>query len=145
MVWGIRFYALQLFFITFPLFIKQSVFLVHFHYTRHTRTQEIWSVRLNFCIGYQTSLNHAFLWILAKLNIYDYNIFTVWNTLLCKKTQYIFSLNYTPSLLASDPIRVQSCVWCLFWTNRNIMAVISIFLSISLSNQSYESFNRRYQ
>ena len=47
--------------------------------------------------------------------------------------------------LAPDPIKVQSCVWCLFWTNRNSMAETSIFLSISLSNQSYESFNRRYQ
>ena len=33
-----------------------------------------------------------------------------------------------------DPIRVQSCVCCLFRTNRNSMAVTSIFLSISLSN-----------
>ena len=40
-----------------------------------------------------------------------------------------------PSPLSSDPIRVQSCVCCLFWTNRHIsMAVTSIFLSISLSN-----------
>ena len=39
-----------------------------------------------------------------------------------------------PSLLAPDPIRVQSCVWCIFWTNRNCMAVTSIFLSISSSN-----------
>ena len=50
-----------------------------------------------------------------------------------------------PSPLAPDPIRVQSCVCCLFWTTRNSMAVTSIFLSISLSNQSYQSFNRRYQ
>ena len=49
-----------------------------------------------------------------------------------------------PSPLAPDPIRVQSCVCCLFWTNRNRMTVTSIFLSISLSNQSYESFNRRF-
>ena len=39
-----------------------------------------------------------------------------------------------PSPLAPDPIRVQSCVCCLFWTNRNCMASTSIFLSISLSN-----------
>ena len=44
-----------------------------------------------------------------------------------------------PSLLAPDPIRVQSCFCCLFWTNRNSMAGTSIFLSISLSNHSYES------
>jgi len=50
-----------------------------------------------------------------------------------------------PSSLAPGPIRVQSCVCCPFWTNRNSMAVSSIFLSISLSNQSYESFSRRYQ
>ena len=50
-----------------------------------------------------------------------------------------------PSSLAPDPIRVQSCVCCLFWTNRNSMAVTSILLSISLAHQSYESFNRRYR
>ena len=43
-----------------------------------------------------------------------------------------------PSLLAPDPIRVQSCVCCLFWTNRNSMVVTSIFLSISLSTISLE-------
>ena len=49
-----------------------------------------------------------------------------------------------PSPLAPDPIRVQSCLCCsLYWTNN--MAITSIFLSISLSYQSYESFNRRYQ
>ena len=39
-----------------------------------------------------------------------------------------------PSPLAPDPIRVQSCVCCLFWTNRNSMAVTSIF-SIYLITQ----------
>jgi len=42
----------------------------------------------------------------------------------------------TPLLYArsiSDPIMVQSCVCCLFWTNRHRMAVTSIFLSSSLS------------
>ena len=34
-----------------------------------------------------------------------------------------------PSPLAPYPIRVQSCVCCLFWANRNNMAIISIFLS----------------
>ena len=45
--------------------------------------------------------------------------------LICK----IWSMNHSwmPSLLAPDPIRVQSCV-SLFWTNRIIMAVTSIFL-----------------
>ena len=41
-----------------------------------------------------------------------------------------------PITLASDPIRVQSCVYCLFWTNRDCMAVTSFILSISLSNES---------
>ena len=36
-----------------------------------------------------------------------------------------------PSPLAPDPIRVQSCVYCLFWTSRNSLALTSIFLSIS--------------
>ena len=39
-----------------------------------------------------------------------------------------------PSPLAPDPIRVQSCVCCLFWTNRNSLAVtyLSIYLIIQL-------------
>ena len=41
--------------------------------------------------------------------------------------------NYYAIPLAPGPIRVQSCVWCLFWTNRNCMSVSSIFLSISSS------------
>ena len=41
---------------------------------------------------------------------------------------------YMPSPLAPDPIRVQPCVWCLFWTNSNCVEVTSIFLSSSLSN-----------
>ena len=36
--------------------------------------------------------------------------------------------------LAPNPNRVQTCVCCLFWTNRNCMAVSWIFLSIALSN-----------
>ena len=43
----------------------------------------------------------------------------------------------TPSSLAPDPIMVQLCVCCLFWTNRNCMAVACIFLSISLSNKRW--------
>ena len=39
------------------------------------------------------------------------------------------------SPLALDPIRVQPCVWCLFSSNRNCMAVTSILVSSSLSNQ----------
>ena len=57
---------------------------------------------------------------------------------------FTFKLLCMPSTLAPDPIRVQSCVCCLYWTNRNSMAVTSIFLSISLSKQSYESVNRLY-
>ena len=37
--------------------------------------------------------------------------------------------------LVPDRIRVPSCVWCLFWTNRNSMAVTSIFLFISSFNK----------
>ena len=50
-----------------------------------------------------------------------------------------------PSPLALDPIRVQPCVCGLFRTNRNSMTVTYIFLSISLSNYRYESYNRHYQ
>jgi len=47
-----------------------------------------------------------------------------------------FHCHYTghfcmPRSLASDPIRIQSCVCCLFWTKINSMAVTSIFLSFS--------------
>ena len=62
---------------------------------------------------------------------------------LCQGRRLYSEHSCMPSPLAPDPIRVQPCVWCLFWTNRNCMAVTSIFLSISLSNQSYEFFNRR--
>ena len=50
-----------------------------------------------------------------------------------------------PRSLAPDPIKAQSCVCYLFWTNSNSMAVTFIYLSISLSNLSSESFNRCYQ
>jgi len=43
------------------------------------------------------------------------------------------------SPLEPDPIRVQTCVCCLFLTNRNSLVLTSNFLSISLSNQSCES------
>ena len=51
------------------------------------------------------------------------------------KSTFLFQFFHSsmPSSLAPGPIRVQSCVCCLFWTNRNSMAVTSIFLSISLS------------
>ena len=54
-----------------------------------------------------------------------------WSTLLSHSVRPHSGI---PSPLEPDPIRVQSCVWCLFWTNRNSMAVTSIFLSISVSN-----------
>ena len=50
-------------------------------------------------------------------------------------TSFIFwTLLCMPSTLAPDPNRVQSHVCCLFWTNKNNMAVTSIVLSFSLSN-----------
>ena len=49
-----------------------------------------------------------------------------------------------PSPLAPEPIRVQPCVWCLFWTNRNCMTVTSIFLSFASSNYRDKSLYRRY-
>ena len=44
-------------------------------------------------------------------------------------TIVVFSTLLYP--LTPDPIRVQSCVCCLFWTNKNSMAVISFYLSHS--------------
>ena len=55
-----------------------------------------------------------------------------WESRDCPRSLGWFWTQLVP--LAPDPIRVQSCVWCLFWTNRNCMAVTSIFLSSSLSN-----------
>jgi len=46
-----------------------------------------------------------------------------------KENELMHMIICMPSQLAPDPIRVQSCVCCLFWTNRNSMAVTSIFLS----------------
>ena len=65
---------------------------------------------------------------------------TVWNfrSLTTKRWSHLYAIP-----LAPDPIRVQSCVWCLLWTNRNSIAVTSILLSISLYNLSYKSFVNR--
>ena len=61
---------------------------------------------------------------LLKLRVtwnYDYSA--------CTYGPHLFAIPLTP-----DPIRVQSCVWCLFWTKRNCMSLSSIFLSISSLN-----------
>ena len=42
-------------------------------------------------------------------------------TIVNKKCHIESSHSCMPSPLAPDPIRVQSCVCCLFWTNRNIV------------------------
>ncbi len=64
--------------------------------------------------------------------IYE-GLFLFWFTFEIHNQYHLHSC--MPSSLAPNPIRVQACVWCLFWTNRNSMAVTSIFLSISaLSN-----------
>ena len=44
-----------------------------------------------------------------------------------------------PRPLAPDPIRVQSCVCCLFWTNRNCKAVT--YLSFYLSHYPIRVMN----
>ena len=64
------------------------------------------------------------------------NLLNLNSSLIFINTSVIKLLNHTclPIPLAPDPIRVQSCVCCLLLTNRNSMAVTSIFLSISLSN-----------
>ena len=52
-------------------------------------------------------------------------------TLSAKMTMSDLIHSCMPSPLAPDPIRVQSCVCCLFWTNRNCMPVTSFYLSHS--------------
>ena len=56
--------------------------------------------------------------------------------LLCFNDQYVtlYITHLYAISLAPKPIRVKSCVCCLFWTNRKCMTVTSIFLFISLSN-----------
>ena len=46
-----------------------------------------------------------------------------------------------PIPFAPHPIRVQSCVCCLYWTNRNSMnnLYLSIYLIIQLSNKTKKS------
>ena len=85
---------------------------------------------------YLSSLFNLYLSTLISiwLSIYLYIFFSIIDNHFCM-----------PRPLAPDPIRVQSCVCCFFWTNRNSMVVTSIFLSISLYNQKYESFNQHYQ
>ena len=61
----------------------------------------------------------------------------MYNSCLISKHLRVSAVHWTchSSPLAPDPIRVQSCVWCLFWTNRNSMAGIiyhSIYLIIQL-------------
>jgi len=69
-----------------------------------------------------------------------FNVYCIGSGIVYSVNLYNKTHSCMPSPLAPDPIRVQSCVWCLFWTNRNSMAGTSIFLSISSSNQSYKSF-----
>ena len=59
-----------------------------------------------------------------------------WGNVVKEYVYVYYDRSSMPSPLAPDPIRVQSCVCCLFWTKRNSMAVISIFLSLSLIIQS---------
>ena len=49
------------------------------------------------------------------------------------------------SPLALDPIRVQSCVYCLFWTNRNIVRRGNIYLSIYLIIWLYRVSHETWQ
>ena len=72
---------------------------------------------------------------------YNHTRVTLWTLVLLTYTFVIKSYNWNrskfyfknqssmPSPLAPDPIRVQPCVWCLFWTNRNCMAVTSDYLA----------------
>ena len=48
-----------------------------------------------------------------------------------------------PIPLAPDPTRVQSCVCCLFWTNRNCIAVTDLSFYLSHHPIIDESLNRR--
>ena len=54
---------------------------------------------------------------------------------------YLINLHsFLPIPLAPDPIRVQTCVCCLFWTNRDCMAVTyTIYLIIQLEIWIFKS------
>ena len=90
-------------------------------------------------------------WFIQALKIQFYyyfilNFFFIFGSELKKINQWLILArfphlhDFLPDIshlsipLAPDPIRVQSCVCFLFRTNRDCMAVTSIFLSISLSN-----------
>ena len=110
---------------------------------RQTRTLYSKNLKFTSCYFFMWSLyqflnDSFFLKFLIKIGILTDLIWCVTFCIL----GFPLSL-FMLSPLAPDLIRVQSCVCCLFWTNRNSMAVTSIFLSISLSNQSYESLYRR--
>ena len=97
----------------------------------------IWSDRI---LSLKYGLRH---WVAKIYKLKIQNLLQRINSFGIKQAEFHHSCILSP--LAPDPIRVQSCVCRLFWTNRNSLGVASVFLSISLSNQRYESFNRCYQ
>ena len=130
-------------------------FLIELHLVRQIPENTDWVVS-GFVLTMVLVINLD--WYVLK-SVYRSRAFTsirpIWNAKYKSHTDPLFSsMNFLPfpglveqekmkfmhssvlyvSPLASDPIRVQPCVCCLFWTNRNSMAVTSIFLSISLSN-----------
>ena len=75
------------------------------------------------------------------LNIYRFWVIEGKAIFICQGILYINILclsacllihSCMPSPLAPDPIRVQSCVCCLFWTIRNSNIYLSIYLIIQL-------------
>ena len=78
------------------------------------RTRILISVPINISKERGRKLN-----ILVMLTIFEFDFELIENS-----TLMIHSC--MPSPLAPDPIRVQSCVCCLFWTNRNSMAVLHL-------------------
>ena len=80
------------------------------------------------------------------LNIYRFWVIEGKAIFICQGILYINILclsacllihSCMPSPLAPDPIRVQSCVCCLFWTNRNSNIYLSIYLIIQVEINPY--------
>ena len=103
------------------------------HFTKYLVSSKTFAMSQHqkqlFCLEKKKQLKKRSEW-LGKVGI-EQNIFFLQQ--LNNQTS-IYHHSCIPSSLAPDPIRVQSCVWCLFWTNRSCMVVTSIFLSIFLSN-----------
>jgi len=93
-----------------------------------TKTNQMLS---NLCI--KSKLDKLWGHIVVPVMLHDYG-----GLFFSTNSDFLIPISVQPAMhscisspLAHDPIRVQSCVCCLFWINRNCMAVTSIIILLS--------------